>query len=64
LVFHNIDYLEITFRILTKNYMHLAKQLVPIGDQIGMTQVELAEMLRRKTRRFSEEEIRIKFGKK
>jgi len=44
--------------------MHLAKQLVPIGDQIGMTQVELAEMLRRKTRRFSEEEIRIKFGKK
>ncbi|KAH7412647.1 phosphoinositide 3-kinase regulatory subunit 4 [Cadophora sp. MPI-SDFR-AT-0126] len=64
LVFHNIDYLEITFRVLTKNYMHLAKQLVPIGDQIGMTQVELAEMLRRKTRRFSEEEIKVKFAKK
>ncbi|KAK6582532.1 hypothetical protein PZA11_004940 [Diplocarpon coronariae] len=63
LVFHNIDYLEFTFRLLTKNYMHLAKQLVPIGDQIGMSQVELAEMLRRKTKRFSEEEIRAKFGK-
>ncbi|KAG4437942.1 hypothetical protein IFR05_006566 [Cadophora sp. M221] len=64
LVFHNIDYLEITFRLLTKNYMYLAKQLVPIGDQIGMSQVELAEMLRRKTRRFTEEEIKVKFEKK
>jgi hypothetical protein len=41
--------------------MHLAKQLVPIGDQIGMSQVELAEMLRTKTRKFSEEEIAAKF---
>lgn len=64
MVFHNIDYLEITYRVLTKNYMHLAKQLVPIGDQIGMSQVELAEMLERKTRRFSTEEIRLKFRKK
>lgn len=63
LVFQNIDYLEITFRLLTKNYAHLAKQLVPIGDQIGMSQVEIAEMLRTKTRRFSEEEIRAKFSK-
>lgn len=44
--------------------MHLAKQLVPIGDQIGMSQVELADMLRKKTRRFTELEIREKFGKK
>ncbi|KAK0115724.1 hypothetical protein ONS95_000016 [Cadophora gregata] len=64
LVFHNIDYMEITFRVLTKNYMYLAQQMVPIGDQIGMTQVELAEILKKKTRRFSEEEIRAKFGKK
>lgn len=28
-----------------------------------MSQVDLAEMLRRKTRRFSEEEIAEKFGK-
>ena len=44
--------------------MHLAKQLVPIGNQIGMTQAELAEMLKKKTRRFSEEDIRAKFGGK
>lgn len=61
LVFQNIDYLEITFRILTKNYTHLAKQLVPMGSQIGMSQTELADMLRRKTRKFSEEEIAAKF---
>lgn len=62
-MFQNIDYLEITFRCLTKNYMHLAKQLVPIGKQIGMSQVELAEMLKTKTRKFSEEEIAAKFAK-
>lgn len=46
---------------MTKNYLHLAKQMVPMGDQIGMSQVELADMLRQKTRRFSEEEIAAKF---
>jgi hypothetical protein len=61
-VFHNIDYLEITFRLLTKNYMHLAKQLVPMGKQIEMSQTELAEMLKRKTRKFSEKEIAARFG--
>ena len=50
-----------TVKLLQKDYMHLASCLVPMGDQIGMSQVELAEMLRRKTRRFSEEEIRAKF---
>ncbi|KAH8679796.1 fatty acid desaturase-domain-containing protein [Tricladium varicosporioides] len=63
LVFQNIDYLEITYRLLTKNYAYLAKQLVPIGSQIGMSQQELADMLRRKTRKFSEKEIAAKFTK-
>lgn len=49
--------------MLTKNYMKLAAQMVPIGDQIGMSQVELAEMLRTKTRKFSEAEIAAKFKK-
>ena len=60
-MFHNIDYLEITYRLLTKNYLYLAGQMVPIGAQIGMSQVELADMLRRKTRAFTEEDIRLKF---
>jgi len=63
LVFQNIDYLEITFRVLAKDYPCLAKKLVPMGDQIRMSQVELEEMLRRKTRRFTEQEIAVKFGR-
>ncbi|KAG9237369.1 fatty acid desaturase-domain-containing protein [Amylocarpus encephaloides] len=61
LVFQGIDYLEITFRLLTKNYMYLAKKLVPMGSQIGMTEQELAAMLKLKTRKFSEKEIAAKF---
>jgi hypothetical protein len=61
LVFHNIDYLMITVKLMQKDYLHLAKCLVPIGDQIDMTLEERATMLRRHTRRFTEEEIRQKF---
>ncbi|TAQ88783.1 hypothetical protein B7494_g2889 [Chlorociboria aeruginascens] len=57
LVFHNIDYLEITYRLLTKNYRKLASQLVPMPGQIHLSLEERAEMLRRKTRAFTEEEI-------
>ncbi|KAK1088920.1 hypothetical protein LTR48_001105 [Friedmanniomyces endolithicus] len=61
LVFHNIDYLMLTFTLLRKDYLHLADCLVPMGEQIGMSREEVAEMLRSKTRKFSEEEIRVKF---
>lgn len=50
-----------TMKLLQKDYMHLATCLVPIGDQIGMTQQEIADMLQTKTRRFTEDEIRQKF---
>ncbi|KAF2746391.1 fatty acid desaturase [Sporormia fimetaria CBS 119925] len=63
LVFYNIDYLMITFSVLTKNYTHLAKCLVPMGAQMSMSLEERAEMLRSKTRRFSEKEIAEKWGK-
>ncbi|KAH6842783.1 fatty acid desaturase [Chaetomium sp. MPI-CAGE-AT-0009] len=62
LVFHNIDYLMITVRLLMKDYAHLARCLVPIGPQIDLSVAERAEMLRRCTRRFGEEEIRVKFA--
>ncbi|PYH49469.1 uncharacterized protein BP01DRAFT_352937 [Aspergillus saccharolyticus JOP 1030-1] len=61
LVFRNIDYIMITVRLLRKDYRYLAKCLVPMGEQIAMTLDEKAEMLRRKTRQFSEEEIAKKF---
>jgi len=63
LVFYNIDYLMITFSLLAKNYEHLARCLVPIGNQMNLSMGERADMLRRKTRRFSEEEIAEKWGK-
>ena len=63
LVFHNIDYIMMTVTLLKKDYMHLASCLVPIGEQIGMKQEEIAEMLRTKTRRFTEEDIMRKYGK-
>ena len=62
LVFHNIDYLMITVRLMMRDYEHLAKCLVPIGDQIDMTMEQRVEMLKRHTQRFSEEEIQEKFG--
>ncbi|OTB06501.1 hypothetical protein M426DRAFT_72274 [Hypoxylon sp. CI-4A] len=63
LVFHDIDYLEITVRLLLQHYEHLARCLVPIGDrQIAMSIEERAALLKRCTRRFSEDEIREKFG--
>ena len=52
-----------TYRILIKDYLFLANCLVPIGNQIGMSKEELADMLRSKTRKFSEEEIQEKFYK-
>jgi len=64
LVFRNIDYLMITFKLLAKDYTYLAKCLVPIGDQIGMTIPELAALLETKTRRFTEADIQKKFKSK
>jgi hypothetical protein len=53
----------ITVKLLQKDYLYLAKCLVPIGDaQIRMTLEERAAMLRTKTTRFSEEAIREKYG--
>ncbi|KAH9897089.1 fatty acid desaturase [Xylariomycetidae sp. FL2044] len=62
LVFHNIDYLMITVKLMQHDYEHLARCLVPIGAQIDMTMKERVQMLKRHTRRFTEEEIREKFG--
>lgn len=60
-MFQHIDFLMITFHLLRKDYRHLARCLVPMGNQIGLSQAELATMLRRKTRRFTEDEIQTIF---
>lgn len=61
LFFRNVDYLMLTYHILRKNYLHLADCMIPIGDQIKLTREEKANLLRSKTKQFSEEEIRQKF---
>lgn len=61
LVFRDIDYLMVTYRLLCKDYAHLAKCLVPIGNQIGKSQKELSNLLRTKTKRFTDKEIQNKF---
>lgn len=63
LVFQNIDYIMMTVTLLRKDYLHLASCLVPMGDQIGMSQIEIADMLRTKTKKFSEGDILRKYGK-
>lgn len=62
LVFRNIDYIMISYKLMIKDYNHLAKCLVPLGDQVLLTMEERAAMLQSKTRRFSDKEIRDKFG--
>lgn len=61
LIFYDIDWFVMTVKLLMKDYLFLADLLVPIGDQIGMSREELADMLRTKTRRFTDEDIRAKF---
>lgn len=56
--------MEITFRLLCKDYLHLAKCLVPLGRQIGLTVEQRVGLLRKLTRTFSEEEIRQKFRRR
>lgn len=64
LVFKHVDFLLITVHLLRKDYDHLANCLVPIGDQIGKSRRELASMLREKARRFTEDDIQLKFSRK
>ena len=64
LVFHNIDYIMITVRLMLHDYKTLARCMVPIGpDQIALSLDERADLLRRQTRRFSDGEIGRKFKK-
>jgi hypothetical protein len=56
-IFYDIDFMQITYRILTKNYGKLAKHLLPLGKQKEMNKLEIAEMLEQRARKFTEEEI-------
>lgn len=63
-MFKDIDYLMMTVTLLRKDYARLVKCLVPINEeQLKMTDKDKEDMLRLKTRRFTEEDIKKKFGK-
>lgn len=64
LVFEGVDFLFISIYLFRKDYGALADRLVPLGDQRNLSRDEVIEMLRRKTRRFTEAEIVAKFGGK
>lgn len=60
-MFRNIDYIEITYRLMRKDYDHLAKRPVPISEeQQCMSHDKIKDMLKTKVRRFGEEQIRKK----
>jgi hypothetical protein len=47
---------------MQKDYVHLAKCMVPIGEeQLAMSLDERVALLKKHTRRFTEEEIRTKY---
>lgn len=64
LVFHNIDYLMVTFRLMIKDYETLAKCMVPLGDQIQLTMEGRIELLKKLTRKFTDEQIKEKYPPK
>jgi hypothetical protein len=64
LTFQQLDFIKIAILGITKQYLLLADHLVPMGDQIGMSKVELAKMLQRKMKMFTEDEIREKWPQK
>ncbi|KAK5110078.1 hypothetical protein LTR62_006323 [Meristemomyces frigidus] len=62
LVFHDMDYIMLTIRLLSKDYTYIARRFVPINEeQARMNVAEVEQMLKTKTRKFSEQEIRGKF---
>ena len=61
LTFQRLDFIKLTFLLFKKNYSHIAECLLPMGEQVGMTNDEVVSMLRRKTRRFSNDAIMLKF---
>ncbi|KAM0273578.1 hypothetical protein ACHAQH_008241 [Verticillium albo-atrum] len=62
LVFHNIDYIMITVRLLIKDYLSLAKCMVPIGAQASTSIEERIALLKSHTQQFTEVEISTKFN--
>lgn len=65
LTFYDIDYLMITVRLLMRDYGYLADRLVPMGEeQSGMSKEETMKLLKRKTKRFTEDDIQRLFGTK
>ena len=53
----------LAYRLFRKDYDYLATCLVPMGNQIQMSHGERVEMLKRKTTKLTDDDIRRKFRK-
>jgi hypothetical protein len=51
----------VTMKLLRGDYEGLVKHLVPMGNQRNMSLKEKVEMLRDRTKKFTEDEIKDKF---
>ena len=60
LVFHGIDFMMITLRLLLKDYRTLPECMVPIVSQISMTMDERVDFLKGRTRQFTDKDIQRK----
>lgn len=59
LIFYDIDYIGITYRLMKKDYDTLARHFLPLGnEQAKLTKMEVIKMLQERTRKFTDEEIR------
>ena len=50
LVFRNIDFNGIIYRLVSKDYNYIAKCMLPIGAQVHMSMDDRVELLRSRTR--------------
>ena len=61
-MFHDIDYIMLTIKLLSKDYTYIAKRFVPISEeQTKMSVEDVEKVLKTKVRRFSKQEIEAKW---
>ncbi|KAL9090206.1 MAG: hypothetical protein Q9159_002106 [Coniocarpon cinnabarinum] len=60
LVFRNIDFTRLAYRLVRKDYEYLAKCMIPIGQQTSLSMDERMELLKSRTKAFSKSDIKEK----
>ncbi|KAK3330050.1 hypothetical protein B0H66DRAFT_572268 [Apodospora peruviana] len=61
IVLHSLDYVMLAIRLFMKDYDHLARCMIPLGDQTNLTMQERKAFLKSLTRPFTQEELLARF---